>query len=155
MDVLGAALSNDTLKQMANQVGAPEDRVQSAIGMAIRALLQGLERNASNPQEATALVSALRKDHDGSLLDNLGGFLNSFQQGPGAGILGHVWAEWPKPRAPTQVVWQGCCRKFWGATGQIQQQQPQASNLINMLLDQNRDGNVVDDVVRMMGNFLR
>lgn len=42
-----------------------------------------------------------------------------------------------------------------GATGQMRQQRPQQFDLVKVLLDQNRDGNVIDDVVRMLGGFLR
>ena len=49
-----------------------------------------MARNTSNQQGAESLHNALQKDHDGSILDNLGGFLNNAQSGPGAGILRHV-----------------------------------------------------------------
>ena len=56
-------------------------------------LLAALNRNASNPAGAAALHGALERDHDGSILDNLGGFLGNAQAGPGAGILKHVLGE--------------------------------------------------------------
>lgn len=199
MDLLGSVLNENTVKQMAGQLGAPEDKVQNAIGIALPALLQGLNRNASNPQGAEALANALQRDHNGSLLDNLGGFLNNFQQGPGAGILKHVLG------GQQEVVQQGIGKAagldagtignllqmlaplimgslgrtaqagqtggssggglgslvnmlpqiLGSATNQAGQQQPQASNIVNILLDQNRDGNVVDDVMRMLGGFLK
>ncbi|MBO1437168.1 DUF937 domain-containing protein [Meiothermus sp. CFH 77666] len=189
MDLLGAALNENTIKQMAGQLGASDTQVQSAIGMALPALLQGLQRNAADPKGAESLAAALDRDHDGSVLDDLMGFLGQAQQGPGAGILRHVLGD---HRAtvqqgigqaaginPNQVgsllemlapIVMGALGKttrqqgagagglldlLEQATGQMQQQQPQAFNLVNMLLDQNRDGNVVDDVVRMLGNFLK
>lgn len=197
MDLLGSVLDQNTVKQMAGQLGAPEDKVQDAIGMALPALLQGLNCNAANPQGAEALASALQRNHDGSVLDNLGGFLNNFQQGPGAGILKHVLggqqevvqqgigkasgldagaiANLLQMLAPLVMGSLGRATQAQGAgsggglgnlvnvlpgllgsaTTQVQQQQPQASNLVGMLLDQNKDGNVVDDVMRMLGGFLK
>lgn len=199
MDLLGSVLDQNTVRQMAGQLGAPEDKVQDAIGMALPALLQGLNRNASDPQGAEALAGALQRDHDGSLLDNLGGFLNNFQQGPGAGILKHVLggqqevvqqgigkasgldagaianllqmlaplvmgalSRATQAQAPAQAQGGGLGSLvnllpglLGSATHQVQQQQPQASNLVNILLDQNKDGNVVDDVMRMLGGFLK
>ena len=35
----------------------------------------------------------LAKDHDGTILDNLGGFLSNSDNGPGAGILKHVFGD--------------------------------------------------------------
>lgn len=189
MDLLGAALNENTVKQIAGQLGASDTQVQSAIGMALPALLQGLQRNAADPQGAESLANAIQRDHDGGILDDLMGFLGNAQQGPGVGILRHVLGD---QRAvvqqgigqatginPNQIgglleilapMVMGALGKttrqqgtgagglfdlLGQATGQMQQQQPQAFNLVNMLLDQNRDGNVVDDVVRMLGNFLK
>lgn len=189
MDLLGAALNENTVKQIAGQLGASDTQVQSAIGMALPALLQGLQRNAADPQGAESLANALQRDHDGGILDDLMGFLGNAQQGPGAGILRHVLGDQRtvvqqgigqatginpnqiggllEMLAPMVMGALGKTTRQQGtgvgglfdllgqATGQMQQQQPQAFNLVNMLLDQNRDGSVVDDVVRMLGNFLK
>jgi hypothetical protein len=189
MDLLGAALNENTVKQMAGQLGASDTQVQGAIGMALPALLQGLQRNAADPQGAESLANALQRDHDGGILDDLMGFWGHAQPGPGAGILRHVLGG--QQAAVQQGIGQatginpgqiggllemlapvvmgalgkttrqegagagGLLELLGQATGQMQQQQPQAFNLVNMLLDQNRDGSAVDDVVRMLGNFLK
>jgi hypothetical protein len=57
---------------------------------ALPALISALSRNASRGDGARALSNALERDHDGSILDNLGGFLKNPEAGPGDGILGHV-----------------------------------------------------------------
>jgi len=56
-------------------------------------LLSALSRNAQRPGGAEALSAALERDHDGSVLDNLQGFLGNYQESNGAGILGHVLGE--------------------------------------------------------------
>ena len=38
-------------------------------------ILAGLARNAAQPEGADPLHGAVQRDHDGSLLDDLGGFL--------------------------------------------------------------------------------
>jgi len=189
MNLLGAALNENTVKQIAGQLGASDSQVSSAIGVALPALLQGLQRNAADPQGAESLANALQRDHDGTVLDDIMGFLGNAQQGPGAGILRHVLGDQQAVvqqgigRAteinPNQIggllemlapivmgalgkttrqqgVGAGGLQDMLGqVTGQMQQQQPQAFNLVNMLLDQNRDGSVADDVVRMLGSFLK
>ncbi len=189
MDLLGAALNENTVKQIATQLGASDSQVQSAIGMALPALLQAMQRNAADPQGAESLANALQRDHDGGILDDLMGFLGNAQQGPGAGILRHVLGDQRmvvqqgigqatginpnqmgdllEVLAPVVMGALGRATRQQGVgagglldmlgqvTGQMQRQQPQAFNLVNMLLDQNRDGNVVDDVVRMLGNFFK
>jgi hypothetical protein len=49
-----------------------------------------MDRNTDQPDGAESLFNALNRDHDGSILDNLGGFLGGAASGPGDGILGHV-----------------------------------------------------------------
>jgi hypothetical protein len=90
MDLVMGQLSGAPTKRISNNLGADEGAVGSAIGMALPMLLGALSRNASNDEGARSLDGALEKDHDGSILDNLSGFLGQPEQGPGDGILRHV-----------------------------------------------------------------
>ena len=91
LDLLGRVLGNDTVSKMSQHLGQDEDTTRNAIGAALPALLGGLAKNASSPEGASALHGALQRDHDGSLLSNLGGLLNKPEESKGAGILGHVF----------------------------------------------------------------
>jgi hypothetical protein len=95
MDVLGDSLDRRTVSQIGNQLGVDQETAQSAISAAIPMIVAGLARNASRPDGADALHGALSRDHDGSLLDDLGGFLGRGGGGMGGGIggaiLGHVF----------------------------------------------------------------
>ena len=94
MDLLARTFGNDTTTaQVGHAVGAAPQDAQSAISAALPALVAALGRNASEPAGAVALHSALAQDHDGSILQNLGGFLANAQGGPGAGILRHVLGD--------------------------------------------------------------
>jgi hypothetical protein len=53
-------------------------------------LMSALASNARKPDGAQSLSSALERDHDGGILDDLGGFLSNPGSVNGAGILGHV-----------------------------------------------------------------
>ena len=57
------------------------------------AILGAMANNASKPGGADSLLGALQKDHDGSILDNLGGFLGQPNTDDGNGILGHVFGN--------------------------------------------------------------
>jgi hypothetical protein len=83
-------LGGGGLGQIAGMLGTDEDGASSALTTALGALTGALARNSSEPKGAAALDAALEKDHDGSIFDNLGGFLGDVASGPGAGILGHV-----------------------------------------------------------------
>lgn len=83
-------LGGGRAQAIGEQLGTDPARTQTALAAAVPMLLGALSRNASTPDGAAALSGALARDHDGSVLDNLGGFLQTFQGGSGDGILGHV-----------------------------------------------------------------
>jgi len=96
MDLLGAALGGNVQQQLGQQIGATPQATGNAIQAALPMLLSGLMQNVSQPGGAESLLGALQRDHDGSLLDNLGGLLGGSQGGKaadGAGILGHVLGD--------------------------------------------------------------
>lgn len=90
-EILGQVLTDGTVRQIGNQIGADENATTSAIQLALPLLVGALSRNASNPQGADALHNAVTNDHDGSILDNLSGFLLNPQQANSAGMLGHIF----------------------------------------------------------------
>ena len=90
LDLVMNSLGGRAKEQVSRRIGADERSTEQALGAAVPLLLQALQRNAQRPEGADALAGALERDHDGSLLDNLTGFLQQPEQGNGAGILGHV-----------------------------------------------------------------
>ncbi len=90
VDMLMGQLSGGAMQQIGSAIGADENKTQSAVSMALPLIMGALARNASKPEGASSLANALTKDHDGSILDNLGGFLGNPEAGPGDGILQHV-----------------------------------------------------------------
>jgi len=99
-DLLGPQQGNEAVDQISNSVGAETSAVSSAIQAALLTILGGLANNASTPQGAESLNTALEQDHDGSILDNLGGLGGMIFGGGGqaapprqadaGGILGHI-----------------------------------------------------------------
>lgn len=98
--LLGQEQGNNALQEISNNVGAEPSLVNSAIQMALPAILGGLARNTATPDGAENLNNALQQ-HDGSILDNLGGlgsmiFGQQQQAAPpppqynAGGILGHI-----------------------------------------------------------------
>jgi hypothetical protein len=91
MNILGQTLSDDVVGQIGGQLGVDRATAQTAVGLSIPVLVEALSRNASDPAGAESLEQAVRRDHDGSILDNLGGLLGGGAQGGlGGAILGHV-----------------------------------------------------------------
>src|SRR5688572_9161664 len=99
-DLLGQQQGNEAIEQISQNVGADQSAVNTAIQAALPMLINGLANNAATPQGAESLNTALEQDHDGSVLDNLGGLGGMiFGSGPEAppprqadagGILGHI-----------------------------------------------------------------
>lgn len=92
LDMLNQQLGGDAVQQISRQLGVDEKTASNAISAALPMLLGGLARNSTNPQGADALASALSRDHDGNVLDNLAGFLGGGSNlDIGASILGHIF----------------------------------------------------------------
>jgi len=89
MQQLGGSASH----KIAQRFGISESTANTAIQMAVPLLVTALARNASQPQEAQNLHQAVATDHDGSIFDNLAGYLGNPQSANGAGILGHVFGN--------------------------------------------------------------
>jgi len=104
VDELLGQLQGAPMQQMAQQLGANSQQIQSAVGAALPMLLGALGNNASQPEGAAALFGALQRDHSQALpqgLGGLGGMLGGGGGnagglgglgglGDGAAILGHI-----------------------------------------------------------------
>ncbi len=93
IDLLGEQLLSGQLSQIAGQLGTDEGTARQAVPAALGTLMGGLARNSAQPSGAEALLGALNRDHDGSVLNDLRGAIRGAEAGPGAGILRHVFGE--------------------------------------------------------------
>lgn len=93
-DLLGSLmgqLGGGGISEIARNVGVSSSDVTSVLGGAVPAIMAGLTRNSASSDGAAGLASALDRDHDGSILDDLAGYLGGGGNlVDGAGILGHV-----------------------------------------------------------------
>ena len=91
--LLGQALGGNTIGRMSQVLGADERTTGNAVQAALPMLLGALAHNSSTPTGASSLLGALDGDHDGSVLDDVAGFLGGSSSGSGQGILGHVFGN--------------------------------------------------------------
>ena len=139
-------LSGPAMSMISQQIGADKSTTSSALSMAMPLLVSALAKNASQPTGAQALHQALTNDHDGSILNDVSGYLGNPQAANGAGILKHVLgAQQP---AVTQGLSRGtgldstqvgqllqiAAPLIMGALGQTQQQQGLNPNQLSNFL---------------------
>ncbi|MEZ4910882.1 MAG: DUF937 domain-containing protein [Saprospiraceae bacterium] len=80
----------------------------TAVNGVLAALMNGLAHNASTPEGASSLMSAIDRDHDGSILNDVVGFFNGTTQfqnsstANGLGILNHIFGD--KTEAAAQAI---------------------------------------------------
>ena len=90
LDSLTRQFGDDVVNSISGQTGIDRAQAGSVLGSALPILLAALARNSSQNQGAQDLHRALERDHDGSILNDLGGFIQNANQGAGASILEHV-----------------------------------------------------------------
>ncbi len=89
LDELQRQLTPETVANISRQLGADQETTEQAISAAVPMMIGGLSYNThDNPEGAQALDRALERDHDGSLLDRLGGLLGGGSGAAGGGLGG-------------------------------------------------------------------
>jgi len=96
-DLFQGQLNDLLVDQMANQFGIQDrNQAENAVEGGFTTLLNAIARNVASPSGASGLAGALDRDHDGSIIDDIAGFLSGSRQPEntsmlnGAGILKHL-----------------------------------------------------------------
>lgn len=85
MKMLGGVITDQVVNSMSKQVGANSNQTGGAIKALLPLMIGAMTKNAKGGG-VNALAGALDRDHDGSILDNLGGLLSNKPTNAG-GIL--------------------------------------------------------------------
>jgi hypothetical protein len=147
--IITQQLAGGASSAIAQRIGISEANANTAVQVAVPLLLAALSRNAAQPQGAESLHQAINKDHDGSIFDNLSGYLTNPQTANGAGILSHVFGG-QKPAIESNLaqatgmdqssagsLLETVAPLVMGALGRTQQQEGlDASGLSNLLQGQ-------------------
>ena len=189
LEALLGLLQGQDLGQLAEQVGGNEGQVKNGVMAALPAMLTALSKNTGTEKGAQELNNALETKHDGSILNNLSGYLSNPDLKDGAGILNHLFGSQTSNVANavsqssgldtngSMKMLQMLAPILMGILGQQKKQNnldaKGLGNLTSMLasnfgseagtsgimetvtnlLDANKDGNVVDDIMGMVGKF--
>ncbi|MCX7547329.1 DUF937 domain-containing protein [Xanthomarina sp. F1114] len=94
LDLLNSDMGKTIINGVAGQTNQSEDKTNQVLTMALPVMMQAMRRNASTPQGADGLLSALNSKQENNILDNLGGLfdggVNNDVLNDGSKILGHV-----------------------------------------------------------------
>ena len=91
MDLLNSDLGKQIISGVAGKAGTSEGETSSVLSSVLPALVGGMQNNAATSEGQSGLLGALLGGkHDGSILDNLSGFLGNDDYNDGGNILGHV-----------------------------------------------------------------
>ena len=189
LEALLGLLQGQDLGNLASQVGGNEGEAKNGVMAALPAMLAALGKNTGTEKGAEELNNALEKKHDGSILDNLSGYLSNPDLKDGTGILNHLFGNQTSNVANavsqssgldtngSMKMLQMLAPILMGMLGQQKKQNnldaKGLGNLTSMLasnfgseagtsgimetvtnlLDANKDGNVVDDIMGMVGKF--
>ena len=189
LEALLGLLQGQDIGNLASQVGGNEGEAKKGVMAALPAMLAALGKNAGTEKGAEELNNALEKKHDGSILDNLSGYLSNPDLKDGAGILNHLFGNQTSNVANavsqssgldtngSMKMLQMLAPILMGILGQQKKQNnldaKGLGNLTSMLasnfgseagtsgimetvtnlLDANKDGNVMDDIMGMVGKF--
>lgn len=167
-EMLMRQLAGGALSQISGKIGADQSTTSKALQIALPLLISALARNSSTPTGAQALDQAIARDHDGSILDNLGGFFSNPEAANGAGILGHVLggrrnvaetglaqSTGLDPSAAGQLL-ETVAPLVLGALGKAKQQQGlDAAGLSEFLGSQNQQAQAAEPgMMGVLGNLL-
>ncbi len=188
LEALLGLLNNQDLNQLTSQIGGNESDVKGGLTAALPAILGALNRNTQTAEGAESLNKALEK-HDGSVLNDISGYLSNPDLADGAGILNHLFGG--QTNNVAQAVSQSSGLDTNGSLKMLQMLAPlvlgalgqqkkennldaagldsltsmlasnfgsneQASGMMGLvtnLLDADKDGSIVDDVMGLVGKF--
>ncbi len=188
LEALLGLLNNQDLNQLTSQIGGNESDVKGGLTAALPAILGALNRNTQTAEGAESLNKALEK-HDGSVLNDISGYLSNPDLTDGAGILNHLFGGQTNNVAQavsqssgldtngSMKMLQMLAPLVLGALGQQKKENnldaagldsltsmlasnfgsnEQASGMMGLvtnLLDADKDGSIVDDVMGLVGKF--
>ena len=197
-DLLKGNLTDEVVDQLGSEIGLNDrKKTTEAASGAFSILLDAMQRNASKKDGVNSLTNALEQDHDGSIFEDLMGYMSGKSKQPersvnGAGILKHVLGDKQSgvidilgnmtgldksssgnlliKMAPlvmgalgkqkkTQQLDSGGLLDMLTKTVEPQRTNSPLGGMLNSVLDQDGDGDVKDDLLKMglkaLGGFFK
>ncbi len=90
MELLQQQLGEEGLNALGRKIGADKQTTGNAVAAALPALIGGLSRQGATEQGASGLMQLLDRDGDGSVLDDVQGFLSGAKADTGSNIVQQI-----------------------------------------------------------------
>jgi len=168
LEMLMSAGGNAAVGQLGSRFGLDENQTMAALQQLVPALGGGLQRNIAAEGGLDGLLGALSGGNHSQYIDNPELLGNDETTAEGNGILGHLLGS---KQASREVAAQASEQTGIGADilkqmlpvvaggflgGQGAPAQPEGLlGMLTPLLDSNRDGSVADDMLGMIGRYMR
>ncbi len=91
LDLIGGTAGNQVANQAENKFGINKNQVIALLAVAAPLIISYLRKKSQDQKEAEALNSALERDHDGSILNDVSQAEN--RQAEGGSILDHIFGS--------------------------------------------------------------
>jgi hypothetical protein len=180
LDAILQAQGGSAVRQLGSQVGLAPDQTTAALSALVPALAAGFQRNLQSQGGFDSLISALASGNHGQYIDNPAALGDRATVEDGNGILGHLLGSKDVSRAVASraaaqtgispdvlrqllplaaTLMMGALAKQSGSASSITRGAGGAGGgivaMLTPLLDQNRDGSIIDDVTGMIGRFVK
>jgi len=83
-------ISSSGMDELSNKTGLSTTQVTSAAAIALPLIIQAMAKKTEDDKGAESLAKAVSKDHDGSILENLGSYIQNSDEKEGQSILKHL-----------------------------------------------------------------
>lgn len=174
----------EVIKKISKQVGAQPDQVKQLTDLALPTLLQAMNKNSQTKDGAKSLLNALDQHQDDDVLD-LNQFFNNVDTKDGAKIIGHLLGSKEKKVEQGLAIKTGLDMNQVSSLltmlaplllSQLGKQKKQKNgfgvddlmgmlggfkgskdvmDMVSGLLDSDGDGDIMDDVSKMLGGYLK
>lgn len=180
LDAIVKAQDGAAVRQLGSQVGLGPDQTTAALSALVPALAAGIQRNIKSEGGLDSLMAALSSGTHGRYIDDPANLGDQSAIADGNGILGHLLGS----KAVSREVASRAAGQTGVSADVLKQMLPLAATLmmgalskqssgttlagaapgsagggiasmLTPLLDQNRDGSIVDDVTSMLGQFFK
>lgn len=164
--------NSDAVAQLAQKLGVSEDQARAVIKEVTPALTRGMQHNTQNQGGLDGLIAALQSGNHSRYIDNPSVLGTQANVDDGNSILGHIFGSKEVSRNVAEhasqqtgvasslikkalpivatMVMASLGKSLFGGTAQASTgEQSNTGGILSSLLDSDRDGSIMDDVLGM------